>query len=200
MILVSWYGANAYSLWANGRDWRGYRSAAQSLLPTEAQWEYAARGADIAAFPWGNAPASPALLNVCWDMAAHNPASHVGTPLDKLPLVAVNVELGVSPFGLRHMAGNIWQWCRDMYDPEFYSSVEASRLDAWNQAEEGPKSERGGSWVGPAYLARSSYRRGRLADAKGRCLGFRCIGDPFGVGPPSCDESSTTAPSEEGDA
>merc|ERR1719482_20062 len=52
MIMVSWYGANAYALWANGRDWRTYRSSAQSFLPTEAQWEYAARGAQVMPFPW----------------------------------------------------------------------------------------------------------------------------------------------------
>lgn len=60
MILVSWYGANAYSLWANGRDWWGYRSEdgaePESLLPTEAQWEYAARGAVYRTFPWGDEP------------------------------------------------------------------------------------------------------------------------------------------------
>merc|ERR1711862_360948 len=73
MIMVSWYGANAYSLWANGRDWRTYRSASKSFLPTEAQWEYAARGAQLVEYPWGDAPASPELLNVCWNMDAHDP-------------------------------------------------------------------------------------------------------------------------------
>jgi sulfatase modifying factor 1 len=64
MILVSWYGANAYSLWAGGRDWRGYRGDAEveSLLPTEAQWEYAARGAGYREFPWGDGPPSPNLM------------------------------------------------------------------------------------------------------------------------------------------
>jgi len=173
MIMVSWFGANAYSLWANGRDWQDYSRAQLGFLPTEAQWEYAARGAQVSNFPWGDEPASPALLNVCWDMDALNPE----TPLEELPLTPVNFELGVSPFGLRHMAGNIWHWCRDTYDPAFYASAAASAPDAWNAAENGTKSERGGSWVGPAYLARSSYRRGRTGIAKGRCLGFRCVGD-----------------------
>ena len=58
MILVSWYGANAYSLWANRKDWQTYRGEdgpePKSFLPTEAQWEYAARGASHRAFPWGD--------------------------------------------------------------------------------------------------------------------------------------------------
>merc|ERR1711862_980969 len=58
MILVSWYGANAYSLWVHGRDWHEYKDAKQGFLPTEAQWEYAARGVAPVRFPWGNASAS----------------------------------------------------------------------------------------------------------------------------------------------
>jgi len=191
MILVSWYGANAYSLWAHGQDWHSYKSAAQSFLPTEAQWEYAARGPEPARFPWGDAEATPELLKVCWDMSVYDGESHVSTPLEKLPLVAVNVQLGMSPFGLRHMAGNVWQWCRDTYHPNFYLSSDASLRDAFN-SEDGPmKSERGGSWVGPASLARSSSRRGRAPEAKGRCLGFRC------AAPSSLlEDLSTTAGSE----
>ena len=58
MILVSWHGANAYSLWANGGDPRRYKDAAAGFLPSEAQWEYAARGVNPTSFPWGEAPAS----------------------------------------------------------------------------------------------------------------------------------------------
>lgn len=190
MIMVSWYGANAYSLWANGCDWREYRSSEQSFLPTEAQWEYAARGAEPAPFPWGSTPPSPSLLNVCWNTSAHDLDSHVSTPLPELPLVPVNACQGVSPFGLRHMAGNVWQWCRDSYNADFYCSAAASLPDAWDPSQGAPKSERGGSWVGPAELARSSYRRGRLPEAVGRCLGFRCVGKSADV------EGSTTAGSE----
>ncbi|CAK8997931.1 unnamed protein product [Durusdinium trenchii] len=174
MILVSWYGANAYALWAHGEDWSQYKSAVSSFLPTEAQWEYGARGANPARFPWGNTDASEELLNVCWDASVYEGVSHVATPLTELPLVSVNVQMGVSPFGLRGMAGNVWQWCRDTYHENFYLSSDASAPNAWNSEAGDAKSERGGSWVGGPQLARSSYRRGRIPEAKGRCLGFRC--------------------------
>lgn len=58
---MSWYGANAYGLWAHGRDWANYKS--EGFLPTEAQWEYAARGSEFRDFPWGSG-AEPGQLNV----------------------------------------------------------------------------------------------------------------------------------------
>lgn len=197
MYLVSWYGANAYSLWVHGQSWQNYRSASVSFLPTEAQWEYAARGISPKCFPWGDAAPTPELLQVSWE----------GKPvpddlaLEDLPLVDVNVEMGVSSCGLRHMAGNVWQWCRDTYDQRFYASPKAKGKDPWNSEDNDLKSERGGSWVGPACLARSSYRRGRDASAKGRCLGFRCVGDALLAGVDLAGtESSTTAPSDSDDS
>lgn len=197
MIMVSWYGANAYSLWANACDWKEYHSAKRSFLPTEVQWEYAARGPTPTRFPWGDSPASPNLLNVCWDAEKLDP----DMPLEAFPIMPVDAELGVSFFGLRHMAGNVWQWCRDTYDPSFYTRPDASVPDAWNSAQDGPKVERGGSWVGPASVARASYRRGRAAGAKGRCLGFRCIGDAGEVlRSASCPDGDSTACSDSGSA
>ena len=131
MILVSWYGANAYSLWVHGKDWRDYKSSAESFLPTEAQWEYAARGKDPKDFPWGRGEDTD-LLNVCWDLKTHLENAEAPPPLHQLPLEPVNLTKGQSPFGLRGMAGNVWQWCRDFYDPDFYSSKLASCEDAWN--------------------------------------------------------------------
>ncbi len=171
MMLVSWYGANAYSLWANGGNWRVYRGESESspgFLPTEAQWEYAARGAMIRAFPWGDEP--PSDERMCY--ARHRK----GVPyrVETLPMAEVNALQGMSPFGVHHMAGNVWQWCQDWYDESFYGKPESRRANPRNQITTQTKSERGGSWVGPASLCRSSFRRGRPPRARGRCLGFRC--------------------------
>lgn len=153
MILVSWYGANAYALWASGRDWYGYRDAEPdgsfSGLPTEDQFEYAARGTQFRRFPWGD---EEATLERAW-FGRHERGKEYLTPTS-LPIVPVNRPLGISPFGLRHMAGNVWQWCGNELSP-------------------GIRAERGGSWIGPAFLCESGYRRGRVPDARGRCLGFR---------------------------
>lgn len=173
MILVSWYGANAYSLWANGRDWQSYRgedyAEPEILLPTEAQWEYAARGASYRAFPWGDEPPSQDRMRY----GQHRQGASYRAR--SLPMADVNAELGMSPFGLHHMAGNVWQWCGDWYDPAFYSTPQASRANPMNRTPGKVKSERGGSWIGPADLCHSSYRRGRPPSARGRCLGFRCV-------------------------
>lgn len=151
MILVSWYGANAYALWANGADWRGYRETSP-FLPTNTQFEYAARGPEPRQFPWGDEP-DPDRANV------QRHAFRTRYRLQQLPMAPVNACLGLSPFGLRHMAGNVWQWTADWHDPE-------QRI----------RCERGGSWIGSIELARCAYFRGRPPGAKGRCLGFRCSG------------------------
>lgn len=173
MILVSWYGANAYSLWANTRDWRTYRDDAEgeegSFLPSEAQWEYAARGVQYRSFPWGHS--APVPSQMCYGQHERS-AKYFA---DTLPMSDVNDLIGLSPFGLHHMAGNVWQWCRDWYDPDFYRRAEACYSNPVNRTATGTRSERGGSWVGPAELCRSSYRRGRPVAARGRCLGFRCV-------------------------
>ncbi len=173
MILVSWFGANAYSLWANGRDWTEYRgdpgNEPESFLPSEAQWEYAARGDRRRTFPWGDEPPSQETMRY----GQHRKGMTYCA--DTLPMANVNDELGMSPFGLRHMAGNVWQWCRDWYDDGFYSRHDSTEANPVNRQPTKVRSERGGSWVGPADLCRSSFRRGRPPTARGRCLGFRCV-------------------------
>ncbi len=138
---------------------------------SEAQWEYAARGAATRKYPWGADEPSSERLQCAKHLARERYCAQT------LPIAAVNDVLGMSPFGLHHMAGNVWQWCRDWYAPDFYSTPEARVTNAENRSPTGVRSERGGSWISPAALARSSYRRARPPMARGRCLGFRCIGD-----------------------
>ena len=107
------------------------------------------RGTKLQRFPWGE---EEPTLEKAW-FGRHERGKYYPTP-QALPIVPVNRPLGVSPFGLRHMAGNVWQWCG-------------------NELSTGIRAERGGSWVGPAFLCESGYRRGRVPDARGRCLGFR---------------------------
>ena len=177
MILVSWWGANAYSLWANGLDWCLYRADKTMLadgnpcyLPTEAQWEYAARGGETPRV----LPDSSSETEATARVAQHTVGANY--QVDTLPVARVSERLGMSPFGLHHMAGNVWQWCRDWYDPDFYQQPEALLPDPQNVVPTGIRSERGGSWVGPPELAAPWYRRGRPPEARGRCLGLRCVG------------------------
>ncbi len=196
MILVSWYGANAYSLWVHRRDWRFYRGDGKiptdlkrlavdaeppsmawmySNLPSEAQWEYVARGGKRSpASPGGTQQVGSTARLACHIVGATYAA-------DTLPAARVSERLGMSLFGLHHMAGNVWQWCRDWYAPDFYQRPEAEGVDPQNAEPTGIRSERGGSWVGPPELAAPWYRRGRLPEARGRCLGFRCVGSTDGL-------------------
>ena len=165
MVLVSWYGANAYSLWANGAPWRQYGSQ-DGFLPSEAQWEYAAQGAF-------SEPAFHEPNDAPFVYGQHERGARYGG--NTMPMAPVHAPVGLSSFGLHHMAGNVWHWCRDWYADDFYQRAESRGVNPVNTTESGVRSERGGSWVGPIELCRTSYRRGRAPIARGRCLGFRCI-------------------------
>ena len=165
MVLVSWYGASAYSLWANGSKWNRH-DFQECFLPSEAQWEYAAQGA----FP---EPSPHESEDESLVFGQHERGARYEA--NTMPMAPVHLPIGLSSFGLHHMAGNVWQWCQDWFADDFYQRDESREANPVNTIESGIRSERGGSWVGPIELCRTAYRRGRASAARGRCLGFSCI-------------------------
>ncbi len=146
----------------NGVDWSQSRAYCQSLgrdLPTEAQWEYAARGADVAnhIYPWGNAAPSSQL---CWNALPSSMSTcSVGT-----------YPSGNSSFGLFDMAGNVWEWTQDWY--ALYPSTAASDpTGPLSPPSSASRVYRGGSWN---LSVRAAYRNLNTPTVRRNDVGFRC--------------------------
>ena len=160
VVMVWWYAADAYSRWANGLDWGRKKECELSTHRS----------------PMGirRRRMRSRTRNVSMREFTVVVESYES---EGLPIPDGAAALGQSRFGLRHMSGTIWHWCRDWFSPEFYPTMPTTNAIRLPNIETGTRSERGGSWVGPIELCRPSYRRGRNPEARGRCLGFRCVGD-----------------------
>lgn len=163
VVFVSWYAAVAYAQWAGKR------------LPTEAEWEYAARGGLVRAeFPWGNDAADPGRAN--YGESGIGGATAVGS-------------YPPNGYGLYDMAGNVWEYCLDEWHVDFYaSSPRANPVAGGSMFLDGAFHEvttrrtiRGGSWGGVPVNLRVAYRDSHPPEGAGPHVGFRCARSiPFG--------------------
>ena len=148
VIFVSWNDADVFCRWAGGR------------LPTEAEWERAARGTDKPrVFPWGDAPPTCDKANFA---GCVGDTDEVG----KRPA-------GNSPYGVQDMAGNVWEWTADWYGADYYAKSE--RVEPRGPATGTLKVMRGGCWVSGASSLRSTCRKPELPSLWAPNVGFRCV-------------------------
>jgi formylglycine-generating enzyme len=165
VVGVDWQDANAYCAWAGER------------LPTEAEWEKAARGTDKRRFPWGD-------MQPFVDIANYNRGLWVSYPITLAPVTSgaegMSIRHGLkdggkSPYGLYHMAGNAAEWVADWYDREYYAK--APKENPTGPAEGEKKVLRGGSWGDPPRNIRVTVRFSADPEFRDTSIGFRCAMD-----------------------
>ena len=154
LVNVSWDQAQVYLRWLSRRTGRTYR------LPSEAEWEYAARAGSRTPYPWGQEMQPGAA--VCW--------SHCGTDADQ-PLPAGSTP--PNAFGLRDMHGNVWEWVEDCANADYRGApVEGS---AWTQGDCERHMTRGGGWASFSSDLRSTIRFPLPSSIRYSTLGLRIV-------------------------
>ncbi len=167
VVYVSSQEAIKFCVWLGTRERKRYR------LPTEAEWEYAARGTDGRKYPWGNHDRRGDLANFAdrntvfaWSDREISDGYPESSPVGSFPL-------GASPFGIEDMAGNVWEWCHDFFEP--YRG--APKINPRGPTAGAKRVYRGGSWKSRFNSLRATTRGSNVPNYSCNDLGFRIVCD-----------------------
>jgi formylglycine-generating enzyme required for sulfatase activity len=157
---IDWYGAQTFCAWLTEASGQAVR------LPTEAEWEKAARGADGRRYPWGDAPPDASRCNY-------------GNPRARTTVVGRYSPAGDSPYGCADMAGNVWEWTASLWGRDWRAAEYGypySATDGRESLEAGVawrRVVRGGSFADDEAIIRCAYRLGFSPYTHNIAIGFR---------------------------
>ncbi|MCW8884604.1 MAG: formylglycine-generating enzyme family protein [Motiliproteus sp.] len=157
VVCVNWFQANAYADWLSRITGQRYR------LPTEAEWEYAARAGSLTRYWWGDRIGSGyanCLQPVCGE---------------KYSATAPGMSMKPNGFGLHHMLGNVWEWVADCYQSRAYLQHTRQYPKAVKGPDNCKRVIRGGSWTEGGWSLRAANREGWLSQRALNDIGFRVV-------------------------
>jgi len=173
VVDVTWDDANAFCNWLSKKEGKTYR------LPTEAEWEYAARGGTKTRYWSGNDPESLAKIANTADAdffkayPSYYPQDKTLAASDGFSLPAPVGSYRPNPFGLCDIHGNVWEWTNDWYGEDYYSHSPVD--DPPGPSEGRQKVRRGGAWHTAPLWSRVSFRNYNTIDSRYPNLGFRVV-------------------------